>query len=81
MNDAKVRRCLLAIVSINHGLMVASEGNATIDNLGMGITALLQMGGEELERVSHDYPVRMVVLDELETQELVPVETDKKVTS
>lgn len=81
MNDARVRQCLLAIASLTHGLKVASEGNETIDNLAANLTNTLLTACFDLEREASAYPVRLVTLDELDTQEMFPIETDKKVTS
>jgi hypothetical protein len=81
MNDKRVRQCLLGIASLTHGLRIASEGNETIDNLTMNLTNTLLTAIYDLEREANGQPVRVVALDELETQEMVPIETDKKVTS
>lgn len=81
MNDKRVRQCLLAIASLTHGLKVASEGNETIDNLATNLTNTLLTAVYDLERAANGHPVRTVALDELETQEMVPIETDGKATS
>lgn len=80
MNAAKVRHCLLAIASINHALMRASAGNECLDSLTDGITDLLLLGGKELEREAHNYPVRLLTLEEFDTQELLPVTAGERAT-
>lgn len=81
MNDRRIRHCLLAIASLTHGLRVASEGNETVDRLAANLTNTLLTAVFDLEREAHGYPVRVVDLDELETQEMIPVEADGKATS
>lgn len=79
MNAAKVRHCLLAIASLTHGLIIASEGNETLDNISDKLTDQLLLGGKELEREANRFPVRLLVLDEFDTAQMLPVETDEKV--
>lgn len=80
MNADKVRHCLLAIASLTHGLILASEGNETLDNISGKLTDQLLLGGKELEREAHGYPVRLLTLDEFDTQKLLPVTVDERAT-
>lgn len=82
MNATRVRHCLLAIASINHALMAASAGNECLDSMADSITELLLIGGNELEAEARRYPVRVIVLDDYDTQhDALPPESDRRATS
>lgn len=81
MNAIRVKHCLLAIASINHALMAASAGNECLDSMADSITELLLIGGNELEAEARRYPVRVIVLDDYDTQQDIPPESDRRATS
>lgn len=70
MNEKRIKHCLLGIASLTHGLMVAADGNEELTSLADKFSALCLMGGIELEKVS--------IANELETQEMLPVEIDQR---
>lgn len=73
MNAKRVRQCLLAIASLTHGLKVASNGNETVNNLAANLDTLLLCAANDLEP--------WLAMDETDTQEMLPMEMDKRARS